>query len=61
MKVYIVTDEWYPVFSVGTELHYTYGNPVEITEEQLDRIERAFKEFNDVQGLLEDLINEVKK
>lgn len=61
MKVYIVTHEWYPVFSVGTEPHYTYGNPVVITEEQLDRIERAFKEFNDVQDLLEDLINEAKK
>lgn len=48
-KRYIDTDEWYPVYSINNE---GYGSEAEFTKEELVRIGRVFKEFDEVQDLL---------
>jgi len=53
MKVGIVTDEWYPVYSFTLNLRYNLD--CEITEELYERYTRIMAEFSELQDELEKL------
>ena len=53
MIVKLFCDEWYPVYSMETSPDY-YGYELDLPEDEVARIERVFKEFNEVQDILKD-------
>ncbi len=56
MKVRIIADEWYPVFSI-CEDDYDGVDAVEITEEQHERWIRVSSEFDQVQSEMREAYN----
>lgn len=52
IKVYLDKDEWYPVFSIGKNCKWSGSVESEITEEELEHIEKVFEEFIEVQEKL---------
>ena len=49
MKVFVDSDEWYPVHSIDDQ---RYGTEVELTPEEIQRIQAAVREFNACQAIL---------
>lgn len=52
IKIYLNKDEWYPVFDIKKKPRWKSDVESEITEEELEHIEKVFKEFNEVQERL---------
>ena len=46
MKVRILEDEWYPVYTLNDD----FGDEVEADEETVERWRRAFEDFDAVQA-----------
>lgn len=58
MKYWIIGDEWYPVYSFCSEFGYDYN--IDLSDEEKARADKAFKEFDAVQKLLEKKAKESK-
>lgn len=53
-RIYIDSDEWYPVYSFDTENRW--GNQAgDVTDEELARLNHAFEEFDWAQDFLKKL------
>lgn len=52
MKVFIETDEWYPVYSIS-EFEEDYTDPIELTQEQITFIQKATSDFAKAQNIIE--------
>lgn len=57
MKVIIDKDEWYPVYCI-TNINYGYGQEAELSDQEIERCEVVFKEFNEIQNFLREKYNE---
>jgi hypothetical protein len=51
MKFQIQESEWYPVYSISEDSGW--GTVSEISPEEVDRIKKAFAEFNECQDILQ--------
>lgn len=55
-KIWIISDEWYPVYSFNDyESRYADAD-VDIPEETLERWQKVFYQFQEVQDELGDLV-----
>lgn len=52
MKVYITTDEAYPVYEVSSDKGY-WGDEAEVTEEEWAFIQKAHEDYQTAQSILE--------
>lgn len=51
MKVFIETDEWYPVYSIS-EFEEDYTDPIELTGEEFNFILKATQDFVKAQNII---------
>jgi len=54
-QITIDMEEWWPIYDLKR------GLPVEITEEEKQRIEQCFKEFHEIQDILRDKYNDARE
>ena len=55
MIVGVDQDEWYPVYGIDENVKGWFGlGNIELTQEEVDRIKKAFDEFKKIQDLIED-------
>jgi len=50
-KIYVDTDEWYPVYLFRTDKEFD-GEEIEVSDEELARLTEAFKKFREAQDFL---------
>jgi hypothetical protein len=60
VKVSIEWDEWYPVYALADEPLDGFDVDVEFDEATVERIKAAFVEFNEVQTILRNAVDEVR-
>lgn len=66
MKVFISSDEWYPVASLDKDLYYCDGSPrqygtvIEVSEEELKAYDAVVQEFDRWQKVFFDREREAK-
>jgi len=58
MKVYIDSDEWYPVYSVEKS---PWGIEVDVPEEVLERWDQVFCQFRNIQSEMAALVVAAEK
>lgn len=59
VKVIIEQDEWYPVY-LETDKEFSGTTEIELTQYELFKVRRTFKEFEHVQRLLANKVREAK-
>ena len=62
MKRYLEWDEWYPVFSLSKEPHYSRGDmyKVELSKEWVEEFEHIDKRFTEMQQELDDMWEKIR-
>lgn len=57
VKIWIDSDEWYPVYSFSLE-NNTYGKSNNMTKKEIKKIQKVFDEFSKIQERLKKLSGE---
>jgi len=58
MKVFMECDEMYPCYSIGERrAHYLYE--ADLTQEEIDRFNKAEKEFFEIHNIISEKVKEI--
>ena len=51
-KVFIDSDEWYPVYSMRLEGEFSYGTPAKVSDKVYARYKQVMEEFEKLQEIM---------